>query len=272
MWRDISETADPFQVDLLQAEQALKLRSALCQIELKGGLEGFAGSSSEKQALLTTFDKQGVIRWSRIRSRYKLTREGRKRLRLALSQAHVVGQPARQPARLRFRAVPTGLLGIVGALALTYVASLTWLAEGSAFGVDVSRLEAPVKQTSRVEASEPAPVAVSAQPTTPASARIGPAFSVLNEAKIPQQQVAVHDQPAPEPARDTEAQAEAASKHHSASPASPKTVKPRVQKRRATRAVQRQKAAPMERQQTAKPRQDTKPALPAFFRLFQRPS
>src|SRR5204863_9210727 len=123
---------------------------------------------------------------------------------------------------------PTGLVGIVAVFALTYVASLAWLAEGSAFGVEVSKLEAPVKHTSRVEASEPAPVvqhkivaakpaeptrasvAVSAEPAMPAVDRIGPVFSALDEAKNPQQQVAVHDPPAPAPAQNTEPAAEAA--------------------------------------------------------------
>src|SRR5262245_28331108 len=78
MWPDSNIDWSP-----AREEQAFKVRSALCHIELKGNLTDFAGSNSEKVALLKLFEEQGLVRWSRTRARGELTRAGRKCLRRA---------------------------------------------------------------------------------------------------------------------------------------------------------------------------------------------
>src|SRR4051812_29807195 len=66
-----------------QEEQAFKVRSALCHIELKGSLKDFAGSNSEQLALLSVFKEQGLVRWNGTRARGELTKAGRRYLRRA---------------------------------------------------------------------------------------------------------------------------------------------------------------------------------------------
>jgi hypothetical protein len=54
-------------------EEALRLNSALEQVDSNGNLDRFSGIQSEKLALMMTANRQGLVRWNRNDSRYELT-------------------------------------------------------------------------------------------------------------------------------------------------------------------------------------------------------
>jgi len=159
MWRGLfpsSSTQSPLDTDWVQEEQTLKIRSALGHIESKGGLDGFAGTPSEKQALLNTFDKQGLIKWNRTRARSELTRSGRKRLRLISRPKRAMNdRPPRMVYRVRSRGVASAWMITIVAAAFVCGASIGWLAGVSAYSVASRKDERLVKEGSPISASTP---------------------------------------------------------------------------------------------------------------------
>ncbi len=61
-------------------QESLRLNSALEHVDRHGNLDRFSGIQSEKLALMTTANRQGLVRWNRNDSRYELTSLGRERL------------------------------------------------------------------------------------------------------------------------------------------------------------------------------------------------
>jgi len=170
MWRGLfpsSSTQSPLDTDWVQEEQTLKVCSALGHIESKGSLDEFAGTPSEKQALLSTFDRQGLIKWSRARARSELTRSGRRRLRLISRPKRVNDRPPRMVYRVRSRGVASAWMITIVAAAFVCGASMAWLV--SASGVASRKDARLVKEGSPTSVSVSKPdVAAASQGSAPA--------------------------------------------------------------------------------------------------------
>jgi len=245
-----------------QDQQLFKLRSALCHLELKGDLDGYAGSRSEKLALLRHLGSQKLIKWNRTRARHELTREGRKSLRLLSDPEVGNGRPA--PWMIRpLRSVSAKAVLAVAA-ALICGGSMIWVAgmSSSSLASNKDRLaienigpmiaaapQPEIVRPSPVKSDTPAPipapaVSVAAMPSGPAvSAAAMPPIMAADENPAPrpalpakkapaavQKQAGIHtSEPAPAPAANKTDDGAAA-----AAPAQPEKRKRVTHKRHKT--------------------------------------
>jgi hypothetical protein len=97
-------------------QESLCLNSALEHVDRHGNLDRFSGIQSEKLALMTTANRQGLVRWNRNDSRYELTSLGRERLGPHRAVAGPTAS-AVPPSRGSTRDAHTGVIGSGAAIA-----------------------------------------------------------------------------------------------------------------------------------------------------------
>ena len=101
-----------------QDQEELRISAAMAHVQEQGNLDGFAGSRSERLALMATAMRRGLVAWNRSRDRYVLSALGRRYLEIHASRPRSAGRRSERRRAGRLMAAGVAALGCLGLVAV----------------------------------------------------------------------------------------------------------------------------------------------------------